>query len=438
MKNLYIKSNVKKIDITIDTIASDKSISHRGAIFSLLCEGECVITNYLLGEDTLNTLKIIELLGSNIRIDGSTIYITSPKIINEPSNVLECGNSGTAIRLITGLLAGINNGIFILNGDESIRRRPMKRIIEPLNNNGANILGRNNNTLAPIVVSGVKANGFDYVMNISSAQVKSAMILYALFAKSSSTIEEEYLSRNHTEIMLFNMGVDIRTKEKGDGQIVTISPLASKLKPFNLTVPSDPSSGFFFAVAACMVKNSKVVLKNILFNQTRIEAYRILQKMGANIEFISKNKDMEEMGDIIITYAPLKAISIDSNIAWLIDEIPALSIAFCIADGISKIRNAKELRHKESDRIKSVVDNLKICNIDVTEYDDGFDVFGKSIDSFFKEEEKIKINSYKDHRVAMSFTIFSLIKNIEILDVDCIDTSFPNFISLFKELCCEN
>jgi 3-phosphoshikimate 1-carboxyvinyltransferase len=434
MNILDVKPINHSFDLVIDNIASDKSISHRSTIFSMYCSGTCSIKNYLLGEDTLNTLNIIKSLGANVEIQNDIIKITPPKEIIEPNNILECGNSGTAIRLLSGFLASLTNKLFILNGDESIRKRPMSRVIKPLNENGANIIGRGKNTLAPMVISGANANGFYHKMTVSSAQVKSALILFALSAKTQSTIDEPKLSRNHTEIMLQKMGADISTTIQGSSQKIVINPLTHKLKPFDITVPADPSSGFFFAIAVCLIENSKVILKNILLNDTRIEAYKILEKMGADISFVQTDTNYEPVGDIIIKHSKLNAIHIDTNIAWLIDEVPALSIAFAIANGVSKISNAKELRHKESDRIKSTVNNLKLCGIDVKEFDDGFEVIGQKISDLKNNSSQIIIDSYKDHRIAMSFAIFGLIKNIQITDIACIKTSFPNFTSILDKI----
>jgi 3-phosphoshikimate 1-carboxyvinyltransferase len=435
MNTLNVAMLKNSFDICIANIASDKSISHRSAIFSMLCDGTCVIDNYLLAQDTLNTLEIIKSLGAKVDINNAQIKITPPKDIKEPENVLECGNSGTAIRLFCGFLASFKDKLFILNGDSSIRKRPMSRVISPLNDNGANIIARGKNTLAPIVINGADASGFEYTMTISSAQVKSAMILYALSANTKSIIYEPKLSRNHTEIMLSKMGVNLSTTPYENGQKIVIESLKSKLKPFDMTIPSDPSSGFFFAMGACLIKGAKVELKNILLNDTRIEAYKILQQMGAKVEINKKDSGYEDVGDIIVEYAPLKAITIDTNIAWLIDEIPALAIAFIIADGVSKIKNAKELRAKESDRISSVVNNLKLCGIDVVENEDGFEVIGcKGVENIIKNNEKIVINSYGDHRIAMSFAIFSMVQNIQVNDIECINTSFPTFVSILENI----
>ncbi len=416
--------DVKKsdsFDVEIEEIASDKSISHRCAIFSLLSDEPSTIINYLRAEDTLNTLNIVKLLGAEVIDDGKTIIITPPKEIKEPPLVLDCGNSGTAMRLFMGFLAS-KEGFFVLHGDKYLASRPMKRVADPLRKIGAKIDGRVKGNLSPIAIRGAKLEGFKYDSPISSAQVKSAMILAALNASEMSYFSEPTLSRDHTERMLVGMGAEV-INDKGK---IRIAPLTSPLKPLNIKVPSDPSSAFFFAVAAAITPSSRVVLRDVSLNPTRIEAYKILQKMGAHIEFIEKENSFEPIGDIVVQYGSLKAVEVSEHIAWLIDELPALSIAMAVADGVSRVKNANELRVKESDRISSVVDNLKLCGIDAKEFEDGYEIVGGNF------IENSIVNSYGDHRVAMSFAVAGLICGIRVEDIECIDTSFPNFISLLK------
>ncbi len=403
-------------------IASDKSISHRCAIFSLLSDKPSIVRNFLNAEDTLCTLSISESLGATVKKDGDTLVITPPKELKEPANILDCGNSGTAIRLLMGFLSSLD-GFYVLHGDKYLASRPMKRVANPLREIGAIIDGRDGGELAPISVRGAELEPFNYDSPIASAQVKSALILAGLRAKGVSTLSEPTLSRDHTEKMLRAMGVDIVSNETK----VTLHPMKKPLKPLDITVPNDPSSGFFFAVATAITPNSKVILKNMLLNPTRVEAYKILQKMGTKIEFIEKENSYDSVGDIVIEYAPLKGVVVEDNIAWLIDELPALSIAFGYADGKSLVKNAKELRVKESDRISSVVENLKKCGLNVNEFEDGYEVTGG-------EFETATVDSYGDHRVAMSFAVAGLITPIKITDTECIKTSFPNFIELLSSI----
>ena len=392
-------------------------------MFSLLNNKTSNIKNFLQGEDTLDSLKIAGLLGAKIKREGGNVTITPPKQLTEPDNVLDCGNAGTGMRLYAGLLAGIE-GSFVLTGDKYLRSRPMKRVTKPLIEIGAKIDGRKNGELAPLHIRGGNLKSFKYHSPIDSAQIKSALILAALRADKKSLYKEDLLSRDHTERMLNGMGADIKTNSEG---WIEIEPLKAPLKPLNITVPADPSSAFFFAVAAAIVPKSKVTLKNLTLNPSRIEAYNILKQMGAKVEFIEKENIYEPIGDITVEHNELKAVTVEKNIAWLIDELPALSIAFACAKGISKVRNAKELRVKESDRISSVVNNLELCGIKYKEYEDGYDVIGGTL-------QKAVINSFGDHRIAMSFAIAGLLCDMEIEDTQCIATSFPNFTKLIEVL----
>ena len=407
---------------TTDKIAPDKSISHRCAMFSMLAEGESVIKNFLRAEDTMNSLNIVRNLGAKIEDDGETIRISSDGI-KESSDILDCGNSGTGMRLFCGLLASAE-GHFVLTGDEYLRRRPMKRVTLPLREIGAKLDAREEGELAPISIRGASLKAFDYESKVASAQVKSAMILAALRADGVCTYKEDELSRDHTERMLKGMGADISTSDK---LVTTIKPLENLLKPLEIRVPADPSSAFFFAVAAAITPKSNVILKGVTFNETRIEAFKVLERMGAQITYSLREDIYEPIGDIMIKSAPLRAVTVEDNIAWLIDELPVLSIAFACAHGTSLVKNAEELRVKESDRISTVVDNLKICGIEVEEFKDGYSVTGGTLLPAIVE-------SYGDHRIAMSFMIAGLRCGMKVEDVDCINTSFPNFFELLGEI----
>ncbi|MBZ7933636.1 3-phosphoshikimate 1-carboxyvinyltransferase [Campylobacter sp. LH-2024] len=411
-------------EIEISDIAADKSISHRFAIFSLLTNKENKAKNYLLAKDTLHTLEILKQLGAEVKIYGTNVSIIPPKKIVPPKDVLYCGNSGTLMRLMIGFLSGIS-GFFVLSGDSSLNNRPMKRVCDPLKSIGAKIYGRENANLAPICIEGQKLHFFNYESQISSAQVKTAMILSALNTNGKSIFKELNLSRNHSENMLKAMGAPLKISE--NGLKIEISNLKKPLIEQDLEIPNDPSSAFYFILAALITPNSKIRINNILLNSTRIEAYKVLQKMGAKIEIKITQNHFESIGEIRASFSKLKAVEVKENIAWLIDEIPALAIAFALADGISILKNAKELRVKESDRICSIVSNLKLCGIKVEEFEDGFKIEGGKVN-------KAKIKSYNDHRIAMSFAILGMVCGMEIDDFDCIKTSFPNFIEILKRL----
>lgn len=419
-----ISPSRKPFDIDCDTIAPDKSISHRCAMFSLLSNKPSKIENFLLGEDTLNSLQIVEQLGATVERDGASVLITPPAELREPANVLDCGNAGTGMRLFCGLLSGIE-GSFVLTGDQYLRHRPMNRVVKPLRKIGAVIDGRENGNLAPLCIRGGELKSFRYESPIDSAQIKSALILAALRADDKSYYKESLLSRDHTERMLSGMGAEISINSDG---WIEIAPLKKALKPLNITVPADPSSGFFFAVAAAITPDSKVTIKNISLNPTRIEAYKVLEKMGADIVYKLKEDMYEPIGDITIKYnGTLKSVKVDTNIAWLIDELPMLSIAMATADGTSSVHNAKELRVKESDRISSVIEGLTSAGIQTHEREDGYDVVGGVL-------KKATVNSYGDHRIAMSFAIAGILCGMGVEDVQCIDTSFPNFYDILREI----
>ena len=414
-------SKTTSFDITIDSIATDKSISHRCAIFSLLSDQPSKIRNFLRAEDTLNSLKIAVQLGAKASFDGDMLTIEPPLKRLEPDDVLDCGNSGTTIRLMSGFLAS-SDGFYVLSGDKYLRRRPMRRVAEPLRSVGALIDGRDGGNLAPLAIRGRKLSAINFDSKIASAQVKSALILAGLNSEGEGCFSEPELSRDHTERMLKGMGADIRVADK-----VYFNPLTKPLKPLEITVPSDPSSGFFFAVAAAIVPNAKVVLKNVTLNPTRVEAYKILAKMGAIVEFNLTEDIYEPIGDIVVRGASLSGVDVSENISWLIDELPALSIAMAVANGTSTVRNAKELRVKESDRIKCVVDNLILCGVEASEFEDGYQIVGSTL-------KEARLNSYGDHRIAMSFAIAGLICGSHVDDFGAVATSFPNFLDILSQI----
>ncbi len=422
--------------IELDISTSDKSLSHRAVIFSLLAQKPCVVRNFLMGEDCLSSLEIAQNLGAKVENTAKNSFkITPPTTLKEPNKILNCNNSGTSMRLYSGLLSA-QKGLFVLSGDNSLNARPMKRIIEPLKAFGAKILGREDNHFAPLAILGSPLKACHYESPIASAQVKSAFILSALQAQGTSVYKESELSRNHTEIMLKSLGANIHNQ---DG-VLKISPLEKPLEAFDFTIANDPSSAFFFALACAITPKSRLLLKNVLLNPTRIEAFEALKKMGASIEYAIQSKDLEMIGDIYIEHAPLKAISIEQNIASLIDEIPALSIAMLFAKGKSMVKNAKDLRSKESDRIKAVVSNFKALGIECEEFEDGFYVEGLEDISQLKQRLSQKkpplIKSFNDHRIAMSFAVLTLALPLEIDNLECANISFPQFkhlLNLFKK-----
>ena len=416
-----VVSAAKSFSLTISKIASDKSISHRSVMFAMLADGVSEIENFLRAEDTLNSLEIVKNLGAEVEDDGDIIKIVSHGI-KEPFEILDCGNSGTGIRLFCGLLSSAN-GHFVLTGDKYLRRRPMKRVTEPLRSIGAKVDGREDGNLAPLSIRGASLKAFEYESKIASAQVKSCMILAALNADGVCRYSEPELSRDHTERMLQGMGAKLEV----DGLTTTITPLKGLLSPLKIRVPADPSSAFFFAIAAAITPDSSIVLEGVTLNPTRIEAFKALERMGADITYELTDNKYEPVGNIYVKYAPLHGITVEENISWLIDELPALSIAMACAEGESLVKNAKELRVKESDRISTVVEGLRACSIEVDEYEDGYRIVGGDLKSAI-------VDSDGDHRIAMSFIIAGLRCGMEVTDLECINTSFPNFFELLQKI----
>jgi 3-phosphoshikimate 1-carboxyvinyltransferase len=402
-------------------IAPDKSISHRSVMFAMLADGISEIENFLRAEDTLNSLEIVKNLGAKVEDDGSIIKISSGGI-QEPFEILDCGNSGTGMRLFCGLLSSAE-GHFVLTGDKYLRRRPMKRVTAPLISIGAQIDGRENGDFAPISIRGASLKAFNYESKIASAQVKSCMILAALRADGTCTYREPELSRDHTERMLKGMGADVEV----NGLTTIVKPMKDLLSPLKIRVPADPSSAFFFAVAAAITPGSTVVLQGVTLNPTRIEAFKALERMGADISYELTENKYEPIGNITVKYAPLHAVIIEDNISWLIDELPALSIAMASAKGCSIVKNAQELRVKESDRIATVVKGLRACGIEVIEHQDGYEIVGGTL-------QKATVSSDGDHRIAMSFIVAGLRCGMEVEDIECINTSFPNFFELLQQI----
>ena len=405
-------------------VPGDKSISHRSIILSSITKDKVEINNFLFSDDCLNTLNILKNIGVKYQINKNNILIEGCGISGfaEPDNILYVGNSGTSIRLLSGLLCG-TDFMSILSGDSSINSRPMDRILKPLTDMGARIFGRQNNKNAPIVIfGGSRLKGLKHEINIASAQVKSCLTIAALFADSPTEIVLPAIARDHTERMLEYFGADISY----DGKYTKIYP-GRVLKGKDIFIPGDFSSAAFFIIAGIILENSRVMIKNVGINPTRSYLINILKKMGANIEVKNiRVKNNEKIADIEASSSKLVASSIDEKIIPnIIDEIPILSVAAAFSEGITKIRGAKELRLKESDRIKSIATEFKKAGIRVDEFPDGLEIHGS---------QNLKINpsnlkSYGDHRIAMSLAILALKGEgmIKISQTRCINTSFPGF-----------
>ncbi|MCE5330407.1 3-phosphoshikimate 1-carboxyvinyltransferase [bacterium] len=407
-------------------VPGDKSISHRSIILSSITKEKVQIDNFLFSQDCLNTLKILKKIGVKYIINKDSILIEGHGVSGfiEPDDILYAGNSGTSIRLLSGLLCGCNF-MSIISGDESVNNRPMDRIIRPLTAMGARIYGRDGNKKAPLVIfGGNKLKGIKHEINVSSAQVKSCLSIAALFAEGPTEIIQPEISRDHTERMLEYFGSEIIF----DGKYTKIIP-GKDLKGKDIFVPGDFSSAAFFIIAGLILKNSKIIIKNVGINPTRSYLLNILKEMDANIEIKNeRTKNNEKIADITASSSNLKSINIKEGvIPNIIDEIPILSVAAAFAEGITIIRGAKELRLKESDRIKTIFNEFKKAGIKVHEYPDGLEIYGNP-------NTKIKsanLKSYGDHRIAMSLAVMALKGNckVRINNTKCINTSFPEFES---------
>jgi len=414
-------------------IPGDKSISHRSIIISSMIDDNVVIENFLLCEDCINTLNILKELGVRIeKINGNlVVYGRGVKSFKEPDRVLNVGNSGTTIRVMSGVLSA-TNFMSVLSGDKSINNRPMDRIIEPLRFMGAKIYGRENNLKAPLVIFGNPLlEGKKIELKNSSAQVKSCILLAALNAKGPTEIVLPQTSRDHTERMLEYLGADISY----NGKYVKLIP-GNKLNGKRIYIPGDISSAAYFIVATLILKKSHTIIRDVGINDTRSYILETLRKMGGKITI--KNKRIinnEPVADIETFSSELKSIKLEEeNIPIIIDEIPVLCVAAAFAEGTTIIRGAQELRYKESDRIKAIVTQFKKLGVDIREEKDGMVING---DRNFKAGEGT-VDSYGDHRIAMSLSILALGSSgkVSILDSDCINTSFPGFkYNLKKSLC---
>ena len=400
----------------------DKSISHRAIMLASLAEGKTKLTNFCSGEDTLGTVQAFQALG--IEIDKNetncTVFGKGLHGLREPDNILDVGNSGTTVRLMTGLLSG-QNFFSTITGYDSLRTRPMKRITDPLRDMGANIDGRGNANFVPLSIRGGALSPIRYELPVASAQVKSALLLAGLYAEGITEITEPLPSRDHTERMLSAMGAKIQ-KDKTTVRVTGFP----KLNPFSLQIPGDISSAAFFIVGATLIPNSNIVIRQAGINPLRTGILEILKQMGANIEIINIKEECGELtADIVVQSASLKGVNIAGEIIpRTIDEIPILAVAAAHADGTTTIRNAKELRVKETDRIAAVVKGLKKFGVKVEELSDGMAITGPN------DLQGASVVSYGDHRIAMAFIIAGLTASAQttVEDTEPIETSFPQFM----------
>ena len=404
------------------TVPGDKSISHRSVMFGALADGLTEIHGFLQGADCLSTISCFSKMGISIENQGETVLVHGRGLhgLTAPDSVLDCGNSGTTTRLISGILSAQKFDT-TLTGDASIQKRPMKRIIDPLSQMGAKIESVNENGCAPL-------HGIHYQSPVASAQVKSSILLAGLYADGETRVTEPYISRDHSERMLSAFGADIHT----DGTTAILQP-AKQLYGQKILVPGDISSAAFFIAAGLIVPDSEILIKNVGINPTRDGILRVCKAMNADVELLNVNTASgEPTADLLVRSGKLTGTAIDGAIIpTLIDELPVIAAMACYAEGTTVIRDAAELKVKESNRIAVMVENLTAMGADVTETEDGMIIHGG------KPLHGAVIDSKKDHRIAMTFAVAALGASgeTEILDADCVNISYPGFYGDLERLC---
>ncbi|MGN7939789.1 3-phosphoshikimate 1-carboxyvinyltransferase [Virgibacillus sp. 6R] len=415
-------SNVQRLTGTIE-VPGDKSISHRAVMFGSIATGKTEISNFLMGADCLSTVSCFRKMGVSIDISDGKVIVEGKGMdgLREPSDILDVGNSGTTTRLMLGILSGAPFHACII-GDESIARRPMSRVTKPLRLMGASIDGRENGQYTPLSIRGGNLKGLTYESPVASAQVKSAILLAGLRTdKEETTVIEPHKSRDHTERMLRAFGVEV----KEDSTSATVIG-GKELEATNIFVPGDISSAAFFLVAGAIVPNSEIILKNVGINPTRTGIIEVLQMMGASIEIIQHDQySFEPIADIIIKTSTLKGITIGGDlIPKLIDEIPVIALLATQAEGKTVIKDASELKVKETNRIDTVVGELSKLGASIEATDDGMIITGKTGLS-----GNVSVSSHGDHRIGMMLAIAACITDgtLDLHDVDAIAVSYPNF-----------
>ena len=415
------------------SVPGDKSISHRGIMFGSIADGTTEIHNFLPGADCLATIRCFRTLGIEIEQEGSTVIVHGKGLhgLSAPSHILDVGNSGTTTRLLSGILAG-QPFESKLSGDESLNSRPMKRIIGPLTQMGADISSILHNGCAPLYIAPSRLHGIHYDSPVASAQVKSCILLAGLYADGETSVTEPGLSRNHTELMLKKFGADIRSVHNLDcSRTTAIIQPGRELHGQKLTVPGDISSAAYFIAAGLIVPDSEIRITNVGINPTRAGILKICEDMGARIELSNERTEGgEKIADITVRTSRLHGTVIEGDIIpALIDEIPVIAVMAAVAEGTTVIRDAAELKVKETDRIETVTDNLKAMGCDVTPTEDGMIINGGKL-------KGASIHTLLDHRIAMAFSIAALAAEgrTRILDSKCVDVSYPAFYDTFEEL----
>ncbi len=411
------------------TVSADKSISHRTLILASLAQGESRIRNILQAEDINSTFRCMTQLGIDIKQQDDFLVANGKGLhgLKEPEAVLDCGNSGTTMRLLSGLLSG-QDFFAVLTGDDSLSRRPMSRVIEPLQLMGAEIIGRAGNKYPPLAINGKSLKGISYIPDVASAQVKSAILLAGLTAKGDTLIREKIPTRDHSERMLAAMGADLSIDE-GEIKLVPGRELSAQ----DFLVPGDISSAAFLLVLASIVPGSELFIRDVGINPTRDGILAVLEGMGASFKIENQRVfGGEVVADILVRSADLKGITIEGKmIPRLIDELPVLAVAMAAAQGTSVVKNAEELRVKETDRIRAIVEELAGLGVQIKENTDGFSVTGSR--ELFKGGI---VNSRGDHRIAMSLAVAAQICEGEttIRNAEAVNISFPEFWNLLDQV----
>jgi 3-phosphoshikimate 1-carboxyvinyltransferase len=410
-------------------VPGDKSVSHRAVLFNSLAMGDATITHFLPGADCKSTIACMRAMGVQIDHDGSTVHVAGRGLagLSEPGDVLDCGNSGTTLRLLTGILAGLDGMFAVLTGDASLRSRPQRRIVAPLRGLGAILDGRQGGDRAPLMVRGARLTGGAYELPIASAQVKSALLLAALNGTGPLTLTGRTDGRDHTERMLHAMGVDIVT----EGRTVTLTPASAPLRALTLHVPGDPSSAAFWWVAAAIHPDAEITTTGVCLNPSRTGALEALRMMGADISVSNeRTTGSEPIGDVTVRSSRLRGAEIGGAIIpRLIDEIPVLAVAAACAQGDTIFRDAQELRAKETDRIATVADGLDAMGITVEPTADGMGITGGRLGG-------ATLQSHDDHRLAMAWAIAGLVAReaVVVQGAEAVDVSYPGFWETLQRL----
>ncbi len=415
------------------TIPGDKSISHRSVMFGALARGTTEITNFLQGADCLSTIRCFRDMGIEIENTPDRILVHGRGLrgLAAPSVTLDTGNSGTTTRLLAGILAG-QPFPSVLSGDASLNSRPMKRIMEPLGRMGARIASVRGNGCAPLAVSPGQLHGIRYQSPVASAQVKSAVLLAGLYADGETTVTEPTLSRNHTELMLRGFGASVVSSQTDDGRASASIRPCEELYAQRIQVPGDISSAAYFIAAGLLVPGSELLIKNVGVNPTRAGFLKVCRDMGGRIECLNeKIAGGEPTADLLVSYSPLHGTTVEGDvIPTLIDEIPMIAVLAAYAEGTTVIRDAAELKVKETNRIDTVTENLLAMGGRITPTDDGMIIDGTG------SLNGAEINSYLDHRIAMAFAVAGLAAEGEtrIRESGCVDVSYPEFFRTLEQI----